>query len=441
MFTLTHPLRQVLATAALCVFCVAPTAYVGWTAWAVRQPGHRLEVEAELGRSLGVHARVARVTYPRPGVVEYRGVVLAAESPSANAARPAELARAELVLARRDGRDLSLTTDGLRLSGGSPRQTMIQVAALLQRAIGGHFDRINLAARTCQLDLGNAAGRFTLNDVAASCQWKDGEPVVTASYRLVDDGRAPRCELVLTRDRQRTSPRTVLSFKTTDGEPISARVLTPYFDSAGWFGLDATIEGELSLQQVGAGDWEADFRGSVLDVDLGTLIRRLSPAQRLTGRGRIVVDRARWGDQPGRGCGWVIARGELVGSRGQIGLDLIRSLQSQLQFKVPAKIDPRYPDWTFESLGLAFELKADGMIRFAGALGEEYAPGAVLVQNERAVPLVCAPDGLGTVAGLVRALIPTSDAKPDLLVPASFESRAIQRYLPLPVARSVSDAR
>ena len=81
MFPLTRPYRQAAATVALVVLTVAPTVYVAPTAWKISRPGHRHEVEAEIGRLLGLQVTLDAVRYPRPGEVVYRGVVLRQEEP------------------------------------------------------------------------------------------------------------------------------------------------------------------------------------------------------------------------------------------------------------------------------------------------------------------------------------------------------------------------
>ena len=81
MFPLTRPFRQGVATAALFVFTVVPTALVGIHAWRINRPGHIRDVEIELGRQLGIQVSLEGVRYPRPGEVVYRGIVLRHEEP------------------------------------------------------------------------------------------------------------------------------------------------------------------------------------------------------------------------------------------------------------------------------------------------------------------------------------------------------------------------
>ena len=131
-----------------------------------------------------------------------------------------------------------------------------------------------------------------------------------ASYRVVADGASgTRCELTLTRDRKAEPVRTTLAFKTMEGLPLPARVLDPFFDSAGWLGPDARVDGALTLRQDGAKDWEAEFQGNLLDIDLAELVGRRFPNHRLRGKARLAgrlgaVGRAAGpGVRLGRGAG------------------------------------------------------------------------------------------------------------------------------------------
>ena len=81
MFPLTRPFRHGLATAAIFVFTVLPTAFVALYAWRVNRPGHIRDVEIELGRQLGLQVTLEAVRYPRPGELVYQGIVLRQEEP------------------------------------------------------------------------------------------------------------------------------------------------------------------------------------------------------------------------------------------------------------------------------------------------------------------------------------------------------------------------
>ena len=140
-----------------------------------------------------------------------------------------------------------------------------------------------------------------------------------------------------------------------EGLPLPARVLDVFFDTADWLGPDAQVEGTLTLRQTGAKDWEADFQGDLLDVDLGVLVGRRFPGQRLSGLARVALKSARWADRPGQGFGWVEAQGELTSGQGTIGIGLLRALASEMKFRFApklARLDDRKPDHRLPRPGL-----------------------------------------------------------------------------------------
>jgi hypothetical protein len=375
------------------------------------------------------------VSYPRPGEVVYRGLVLRQEEPRRKGLT--EIARARWLRLRRGYRELTLETDGLRLRGESPKLAMAQVGALLQRSGDSPYERISLSAPTCDLDLSSGAEagglRFSFREVAGTFQADRIAPTVTVSYRLASKGSGTRCELTLVRDRKTEPVRTTLALKTMEGLPLPARVLDVFFDSADWLGPDAQVDGSLTLRQTGARDWEADFQGDLLDVDLAVLVGRRFPGQHLSGLSRAAIHSARWADRPGQGFGWVEARGELTAGQGSIGVGLLRALAAEMKFRLAprlAKLDDRTPVVDFRALGLAFAMTPDGEIRLTGALGNEFAPTVVMVGSTS--PLAYAPEGAGNVRGLIKTLFPVAATDdPGVLVPLTAESR-ILLCLPVP---------
>ena len=444
MSPLTRPVRQGLATAAVVLFTVAPTAYVAHLSWRVNRLDHVRQVEAELSHRLGLFVALEGVSYPRPGTIVYRRPVLRLEETGKKDSRREEIARAEAIRLTTAGRELTLNADGLRLKGHSPRAAMTQVAALLRRVGAARdFDRINVVARSCRIDLGNGLA-YSTRDVAATLQADGPGPSFNVGYRLVgEDGQGPRCELTLTRDRSADPARTLLSLKTVDAAPLPASVLDAFFGTPAveYLGSTAKLDGELVLKQQGTTDWEAEFRGDLLDIDLAALVANLAPDHRMSGRGRVSVARAVWGDRPGRGSGWVEARGVLLGTQGTIGTPLLEALRSDLRFQVDGRYDAGRTEVEYQQLGLGFAIDRKGEIRLTGALPAEYLPGAVIVQSQRVKPLLRAPEGTATVPGLLRVLVAAGDSNPDLLVPGTSESQSLQRYLPAPSVKALPTSR
>jgi len=425
MFPLARPYRQILMTGLLLLLAVLPTLYVLSTVWSIRRPGHVRDLEAELSQTLGLQVTMDEVAYPRPGEIVVKGPIFRQEEPRRRGL--VEIARARSVRLRRGDRELVVETDGLRLRGESPKLAMAQLGVLLQRPNDGSIDRVSLNAPSCELEFALDRLRYSIRDVAGTFQTDRSAPTLKASYRMVHGGASTRCELSLSRDRSAEPVRTSLVIKTMDGLPLPGRVLDVFIDSADWIGKDARVEGALTLRQTGAKDWEAEFQGDLHDVDLGTLIGRRFPSQRLSGLAHLAVEDAKWGDRPGQGYGWIEARGELNTGQGSIGSSFLAALGSEMSFRVDQKVvgpgrgQPRL-DMDFQALGLTFEIRPDGEIVLGGALGTDYAPDAVIVHE--GMTLAYAPRGAANVRGLIKTLVPTRATDP-VMIPLTTESRVL----------------
>src|SRR5262245_15815199 len=119
MFPLTRPRRQVLATLAVVLLTIVPTVCVIFTAVRINHPAHVREVEVELGRALGLQVSLDGIRYPKAGEIHYCGVVIRQEEPRTRGLT--EIARARSVRLRRVEREWIVETQGLRLTGESPR--------------------------------------------------------------------------------------------------------------------------------------------------------------------------------------------------------------------------------------------------------------------------------------------------------------------------------
>jgi hypothetical protein len=250
-------------------------------------------------------------------------------------------------------------------------------------------------------------------------------------------GSGTRCELILSRDRRGDEIASKLSLKSVEGPPLPVKVLDLFFDAEGWLGADAALDGEIALRQNGSRDWEAEFRGELLDLDLGRLIGKRFPRHRLTGRARLKIDAARWGERPGQGPGWIEAKGELLAGQGSIGIELVDALAREMSFRTAPKLDhldPRKTDVEFRALGLAFAMQPSGEIQISGSLGSELPPDAVLAGPTTA--LLSAPQGTASVLGLIKTLFPVSQASKTALVPLTAESHVLLS-LPIPPGSGV----
>jgi len=429
MFPLTRPQRQTLATIALFGLTVFPTGVVATIAWRINRPGHVRDVEIELGRQLGLQVTLDAVRYPKPGEVVYQGITLRQEEPRSKGL--IEIARADLARLQRADRDLILHLENPQLRADSPKLGLGQLAALLQRSGQIPFDRIHVTASFCQLDLGHESLRMAIRDVAGEFVVDPLAPSVKLTYRIPGEGAGTRCELAITRDRTTEQIETSVALTTVEGLPLSARVLNVFFDAEDWLGSSAKVEGMLRLHQAGSREWEADFTGELVDVDLAKLVGRRFPRHRLTGRAQIAIKEAKWGQRPTQGWGWLQARGELIAGQGSIGVNLIEALAREMKFRRSqrlASLDARKTEVDFRALGLSFAMESSGDIQIAGALGAEFPPDAVIAGATTS--LLSAPQGTASVHGLIKTLFPVSQVSSGVMVPLTAES---QLLLSLPV--------
>ena len=305
MLPLTRPLRQSACTIVLLVFTALPTLAIAAIAWRINQPGHVRDVEVELGRKLGMHVTLAATSYPGPGEVVYEGLVLRAQEPRGK--EFAEIGRADMVRLSRSDHDLTILLENPQLHASSPAQGMSLLDRIIQRSISIPFERVGLSAPACRLDLGKDDLQFTFMDVAGEFVSDSSTPSLKLAYRIPAGGKGSRCELVVTRDRRTEPFETSISFRTVEGSPLPARMLSVFFDADDWLGAEAKLSGSLELRQANSSDWKAHFEGDILDVELARLDQTSAlPASPAYRKGTHHVRKSRVGPaavRPGPGLG------------------------------------------------------------------------------------------------------------------------------------------
>lgn len=417
--------RQVVATLVMLGLFVVPTGLVVAWAWEIRRPEHRRRVEGELGSALGMDVSIGRVRYPRPKEMWLEGVALA---PPGEAVGPSALVKATGVRIVRRPEGTSIETRGLTVRPRGARDAVARLGGLLTRVRG--TGAVHLIATECVVEAGAGRVRTRIRDLVGTVRPDAVRPMLSASFRL--DGGGTRCEATVVRDGRDAEARTTVTLQTTDTGTVPASALDALAGVSAWLGGEARVGGELALEQVGTGDWAARLRGHLEGVDLALLLGRLTREAGMTGRARIVVEEARWGDLPGRGPGWTAGRGVLTAGPGTIGEALLRSLSGELGFGGGDRAEAVGPDREYRELGLRFAFDESGRLELAGGLGPEQRAGGVMVSSGRGAPLLTAPAGASDLTALVRALAPEALLGADRLIPARFESLVIQRYLPAP---------
>ena len=417
---LTRPHRQVAATLALALFTIAPTVWVTRTVLAVARPGHVREVEAEIGRRLGVLVQIGAAAHPRPDVDVLRDVSLRWDE-----AGNGRIARADSVRIVRTTGEMTLRIGRLSLSGDGASNALGRLVTVMRRLASAGETRINLIADRCDVNL---EGRVEpLRELAAIVLLDRESPSLSASYVIVDEvaRERTRCELAITCEAPAT---TRVAIKTMDGS-IPARVLSPFFDADAWLGRAARLDGAITHSRADNLAWDVEFRGELAQVDLASVVGQRFAGHRLSGVGRLTIESARWGERAGgQGPGWVGAKGVLTAGPGSISAGLLAAMRDRMRFRLAGPGEPVLPDVDYQALGLSFAMNGGGELALEGALGGEFPPDAVLVQSHRASPLARAPQGAANVRGLWNTLVPSS---PENLAPAVPEMHVL-RSLPLP---------
>src|SRR5689334_13369818 len=109
MFWLHETTRRALCRRTFLLGCLLPTLSVGgWIGW-TRLDATRLAYETELGSQLGLQAVCSQVSFPRPGVIQYRWLILSRTEPTH------EVARIPLLEIDRSGEVTVITVDSIQL--------------------------------------------------------------------------------------------------------------------------------------------------------------------------------------------------------------------------------------------------------------------------------------------------------------------------------------
>ncbi|MFM7591621.1 MAG: hypothetical protein ACKO85_07485, partial [Isosphaeraceae bacterium] len=402
------------------------------------------DVEVRLSQMLGMQVGLEAVRYPRPGEMVLLHPVFRQEEPRGKVFR--EVARARYMVVRQENDQIFVEASQMALQADHAESAMARLGSLLQKSPSGDqpTTRLNFSVDTCSVSLEESAtGKpFQANweKVAGWLENRPGQAVLQTSGWVGQADKPSRCELKITRRRQGEKATSQVEVATMEGPALESGLISPLFDTAGWFGEKSQISGRLILIQVEDMPWQAEFSGTIDQIDLSrTVTGRFGP-HRLSASGRAHIIKAQWGSRPGQGSGWREIQGDLTAGSGFVSHGLLLSMGQQMKFRIlPEWIRASQPGETidFTSIGLQFHLSPDGVIKFSGACGPDFGRDVVATSiiKERPKAIVAAPDSIVTVRGLIKTLFPVDFAQAELLVPSTRESQALQRYLPMPADR------
>ena len=439
MFAPAASTKRSVCLVAFALVCVLPTLYVAYTALTIHLPVHAADIAAELSDRLNLDVELGSVAYPRPGVVEYRDLLLLDPETRRRLARIDRLrltgdeahlkltaATARLYCDRRSGTSEG-TASSLQTSRGSATQTKPSAAADLG-AIGKAFETIlsriersSLAKVTfdCpELDVDLAGKRHRLTRVVADYSRETAGAETKVQFRLARLQQASKSEVEIRRDRYdgRATTHVVLR---TGPTPLPLSLLEPYFDTAGWLGPQSRFQGTFWFDETDAG-WVGAAEGVLEMVDFRYAVTRHFP-HRLSGIAQLQIDQLRWAD--GRIQQLV---GSLRAGPGWVGAELLQSLAQHVGFELGEAVLPD-KEIFYRRLAFGFAMEA-GQLDVAGRCNTPTG-GAVMVVGDTV--LLRQPPHPSEVAGLIRALVPPIG----VAIPVNHESQTLMRLLPVPGTR------
>jgi hypothetical protein len=436
--------RQIIATVFVATALILPTCGMLWWAWTLNRPGHVRDVEVRLSKMLGMQVGLEAVRYPRPGEMVLMHPVFRQEEPRGKIFR--EVARARYMVVREEGEQVFVEASEMTLMADHAESAMSRLGSLLQKTPtdGETATRLNFSVDTCHLLIDeSAAGKPSESRWQQVAGWLENRPdqaIIQASGWSSTGPKPSRCELKLARRRSGEKATTSIEIATMEGPPLPATIADPVFDATGWLGEKSLIQGQFRFTQIENAPWQAEFSGTLDQIDLSKAVTGRFGPHRISATGRINLTKALWGDRPGQGSGWKEIEGDLTAGPGTVSHGMLLSMGQQMKFRiVPEWIRASKPGEIVEfgSLGLQFSLTEDGLVKFSGACGPDFGRDVVATSGgkDRPRPIVAAPQGIVTVRGLIKTLFPVDFAQADFLVPSTRASQALQRYLPMPADR------
>jgi hypothetical protein len=429
MFPWDQTKRRVLATFVLVIASICPVVVVAVSVWSLTRPGHLRDVEVEVSRLLEADVSIRSVRHPKPGVDDYRGVLVRAR-PGAKSEftleRPLQIGR---LVVTRENATILLRAEDLQVPC-EELDHLVEFVDLLAHYLGPNTQRLSLHAPTATLVYPQDEARtFALDDVALVLNRRDRGEHTSLSFRLNSPEAPSRHELTLVRDQKANHTVCEVRLETMEGG-LPLGQLGLFSQAVDWLGERAKLQGTLLFSRCNSGgEWDVLFRGRILDIAFDRLITGHFSHHEITGMATLEIAHARWAGLPGhQGRGWVEVEGELRSGPGTMGLEFMNALAREMRFEVDRDaVQGALANVRFESLGLRFRLTSDGQLRLVGSPTPGLPPQTVGVDAAHA-PFLRAPNGLANVRGLWNVLFPQSD---EVLVPATAESQ-VMRHLPLP---------
>ena len=412
--------RRQVCRAGFLLFAALPTIAVVLWAAAVHSPSYvaaqRGRWQAALERHLGLTVTIDAIEYPQPGLTRLQRVRIFDPESGALLATVRSVDTAVI----EDGRFVYLAHSEIT-EGALPR-----LAEAFSERILVHWPQggqLKLVAGEVTLSVRDREA--TLRDLRCTVEGPGTGPVCRLQFSLPGTPGST-VHATCQRNRQVVPPEVRWSVDTQEASIHSslAAALLPGTDC---LGTEWSFRGRLEVGY-SAGGATGTFEGMLANVDLDRLVTGRFP-HKLSGTAEVSLRSLRF--DLGR---VVAASGELTCRGGTISRSLLTSFGAALRMQDAGDWRQREePLLRFEELGIAFELDENAFV-VRGLCAEQ--PGVVL-RDERGPLLLSGAAVRASAVDLVRALVPDRE----LLVPATEETRALLRVLPLPSQRALQEAR
>ena len=403
--------RRIICRTLFCAVCIVPT--LGILSWiGLRQmPGHVALYAEKLSQDIGMSASMTDVSYPRPDAIQIAGLQL--DHPETGE-RIAHARR--VVMVRRDGEFVVKIDGGVLVDSGPALLGEVVFDRVLKRW-ENQMIPIHLVATDLSLQTGEATYGF--RHCAALLSSATTGPRVKLEFRLGNRGNGPPLSLQVSRHRKVRPPITQLKIDTR-GNQLSNQLLSHYFPGLLALGKNCTLQGAGWLTNDVAG-WHADWSGELTQVDLDWLFDGL-PHQ-LSGLADISIMGARLHENRIT----ELAGSASVTGSGTLSRSLLEACVRQLGCSMSPPVDSQIFDEVvpFRELSIAFRIDEAGL--YIRGQCHHHSQGTMM-QGERGLRLGEPPNQPLAVTDLLKALVPASN----VLVPATRETDALLRFLPVP---------
>jgi hypothetical protein len=402
--------RRRLCRAIFCLACVLPTVLVSAAVMVLHTPAYRaVQISAwqtRLSTQLGLEVELAEVT--SRGAAHWLAGGLECRDPESHE-----------WLVRVRSADMARTARGWQVTLGQPQlnaRRLERLAALLHEHVllraGEVSAPVQLAAAS--VELSDESRSESILDVRSAIDARADRTELLLEFRTPLAAADQRVRVRFVRNRQLDPPATGWELH-TDAGGLPCSVALNWLPALSHLGDRCVFQGSVWCEQHPAG-WEAELRGVFRQVDLDQLITRQFP-HKLSGAATLALHRCQVH------AGQVTqAQGRLSCESGVVSQSLLDAAEQSLGVTQHARVaDDGLLE--YQRLALDFSLSAAGLV-----LAAPGTPGNSLLADSQGPLLSLRDTAPRSCLSLVQLLVP----QVDLQVPATRETAAIVRALPLP---------